>query len=315
MPPSVEPEIIDIHTHFRPAWWTASGLGGPQQPGGPGPDLPLATLEDLDGLAAETAAGALSLRVLSAPVEQLFGPTVAADTAAIARVNDDLARVVAESDGRFAGLATVDAFAGAAAVEQIRHAVQDLGLAGIVVDSSRHGRHLAADLTLPTLETAAALGVPVFVHPVFAADSTEFIAAAGIAGNAFGRGVTNGLSLLAVLEHDVFEKYPGLALIFTTLGSGALMFAADRLAQGHPALEPTGESGLFFDTTRFNAPQLRYLGDTLGPHRLLAGSDWPLRRDANRGTVFRALEDAGFSRADQRAIAAANARRVLRLDT
>lgn len=313
MSPSTEPEIIDIHTHFRPAWWTDSGLGGPQQPGGPGPELPLATLADLQGLSAESNAGAIDIRVLSAPVEQLFGPTVETSTAVINRVNEDLGRIVGASAGRFAGLATVDAFAGADGAEQVRHAVEDLGLAGIVIDSSRGGRYLASDVTLPTLEAAAALGAAVFVHPVFAADATPFIDAAGISGNAFGRGVTNGLSLLAALDKDVFGRYPGLALIFTTLGFGALTFVADRLTGGHPAIDGAPDAGLFFDTTRFHPPQLRYLADILGTNRLLAGSDWPLRRDAQRDNIFRSLARAGFAVGEQRSIAAGNARRVLRL--
>ncbi|GAC66903.1 amidohydrolase family protein [Gordonia soli] len=313
---SADLEIIDIHTHFRPAWWTGASLGGPQQPGGPGPHLPIDTLTDIDGLVVESRRSGIAIRFLSAPPEQLFGPSVIPTTASIARVNEHLAKVVADNGGTFVGLGTVDAFAGDDAVAQIRHATEGLGLHGIVIDSARGRRHLGAQETVPTLATAAELGVPVFVHPVFAADSAPFVDAAGVRGNAFGRGVTNGLSLLAALHGDVFARHPGLALIFTTLGAGALSFAANLLGRGlsGPDSRDPATAGVFFDTTGFNAPQLRYLASVVGTDRLLAGSDWPIRQGISRASVTTAFTDAGFDTDEQRAIAAGNARRLFRLN-
>ncbi|MDG4667604.1 amidohydrolase family protein [Mycobacterium sp. 236(2023)] len=299
-----ESYVLDIHTHWRPADWRRSpsltdGEADPR--------------EDLDALAAESVANGVSARALSAPVEQLFGPHGDVATADVNVVNEHLAEIVGKRQN-FLGLATVDAYAGDAGAEQARYAIDDLGLHGIVLDSARHGTFLGSPEALPTLELAALRGVPVFVHPVAAPQVEILRAVAGKAGNSAGRGLQNAVAFLSALNADLPTRLPDLHLVFTTLGHGGLLYAAEQLARYRAeAADGTLGANLYFDTMRFSAPVLRYLGDVLGPDRLVVGSDWPIHRDAERAHIDTVLAAAGFSAADQHKIRIGNSRRLFGL--
>lgn len=295
--------VLDFHTHWRPEGWQG---GGTLVEGEPDPR------EDLAALAGESADNGVDLRALSAPVEQLFGPDGEVTTSDIAGVNERLTEAV-QRHPDFLGLATIDAFAGDAGADQVRYAVADLGLQGIVLDSSRHGKFLSAPEVFPTLATAAELAVPVFVHPVAAPQSAALREAAGRAGYSAGRGLQNAVAFLSALHADLPNRLPDLHLVFTTLGHGGLLYAAEQLAQyrkhsGVPA-------NIYFDTMRFSVPALRYLGEVLGTDRIIVGSDWPIHRDAERSHIDDALTRAGFDNEQQELIRIGNARRLFALQT
>ena len=81
-------------------------------------------------------------------------------------MNDDLAALVARHPGRIHGLASVDAYDGDRAAREAERAIRELGLRGLFVDCARGDLLIDAPQARPTLEVAARLGVPVFVHPV-----------------------------------------------------------------------------------------------------------------------------------------------------
>lgn len=301
MPALDDAYVLDIHTHWRPAGWQRSATlsDGEADP-----------RENLDGLISESADNGIDQRALSAPVEQLFGPDGDISTSDINAVNETLASQVRERRG-FLGLATVDAYAGEEGAEQARYAVLELGLHGLVLDSSRHSRFLGSPEAFPTLELAAGLGVPVFVHPVAAPQSEVLRAVAGRAGNSAGRGLQNAVAFLSALHAELPARLPDLHLVFTTLGHGGLLYAAEQLAT-YRGSQP---ANLYFDTMRFHAPLLRYLGDTLGADRIIVGSDWPIHRDAQRAHIDHRLTEAGFTTDEQEQIRIGTARRLFGLRT
>ncbi|WP_182879915.1 amidohydrolase family protein [Microbispora sp. H10949] len=300
--------LIDIHTHYRPPGWQAPGGERPRPVAG----FPKELLENLPGLARESVDGGVDLRALSAPVEQLFGLDGPVETAAVNSVNEFLAEAVRERPDVFLGLATVDAFSGDAGAEQTRYAIEELGLHGIVLDSSRDERFLSSSEAFPTLELAAALGVPVFVHPVAAPQAEALVKAAGRPGNSIGRGLQNGVGFLSALHADLPARLPDLHLVFTALGSGALYFATEELAAYRRKSADGAPANIYFDTTRLNPWLIRYYADVLGVDRIIVGSDWP-GRPLSAELVGDALDTAGFDAATQERIRAGNARRLFEL--
>ncbi|WP_428965371.1 amidohydrolase family protein [Micromonospora fluostatini] len=115
-------------------------------------------------------------RVLSAPPSMVTpdGGSIAPGT--VAALNDHLCAVVAAYPDRFAGLATVDAYAREAGARTVAAAVA-AGLPGIVVDCAHRGAYLDAPRCRPTLEAAEA-GLTVFVHPVSCSARTTWRPAA-----------------------------------------------------------------------------------------------------------------------------------------
>ncbi len=304
------PELIDFHTHIRPQWW--EGATSPDAGFGPDGGEKVARLLDIPRLIEESREAGVSRRALSAGVEGVYGPHGEVAASDIRRINEFTAEAVAKDPELFLGLATVDLFSGEAGAEEAAFAVRELGLHGLFLDSQRAGLHPGLPEARPTLTAAAELGVPVFIHPVWAADDDQYFAAAGQQGRSFGRGTTNGLAALALLHAGVFEELPELDVVITALGTGAMLFAADAIAEY--AARHGRTPRLHVDTLRFHPPTIAYLVDALGADRVVFGSDWPIRLDAYADTVTAAFEQAGLSDETRALIGSGNARRLFKLD-
>jgi len=308
-------DIIDIHAHIRPPDWrqpipadaTESERHDLAERG--------RKLTDISVLVRESEEGDVALRLLSSTVEGFFGIEGPTDAGRIAAVNDHLAELVARHPARLGALATVDAFSGDAGAREAERAVTRLGHAGIVIDSSRDGEFLSAATVRPTLEVAASLKVPVFVHPVGAPNSPRLTRSAGKPGYGFGRGWANGTAFLSVLHARILDDLPDLNLIFTALGAGALIlataetdaFSAEARAAGGP------RPNVYFDIMGLNPQVIRFLVDTLGADRVVTGSDWPIWAPVTRGKLSQAFAAAGLTAEQQALVAGGNARRLLDL--
>lgn len=307
--------IIDVHTHVRPQGWT--------------PRLPAyatshdravaveraAKLTDIDLLVRESVESDIALRLLSATVEGFFGIEGPTDSGEIARVNDFLAAAVAAHPDRLAALATVDAFSGESAAREAERAVRELGHVGIVIDSARDGRFINDASVRPTLEAAAALKVPVLVHPVAAPIAKALTQAAGVPGNSFGRGLVNGTAFLSVLHAGILDELPDLNLIFTAIGAGALVLAAAETeqysSQARRSARPRPNA--YFDIMGLEPAVIRFLVNLVGADRVVVGSDWPIWAPVSRSALQDALAEAGLSDEEKALIAGGNANRLLGL--
>jgi len=115
----------------------------------------------------------------------------------------------------------------------------------------------------------------------------------------------------------VFEKLPGLQVVVTALAFGGLGIAAALATESAVAVGAveTLRRHVFIDTMWPEASILRASVDLLGADRVLAGSDWPI---VDNGSVphalLKAMQQAGLSDEEQRAIASGNSRSLLRLD-
>jgi aminocarboxymuconate-semialdehyde decarboxylase len=295
--------IYDVHIHYVPGWWYRD------VPGALAPIHP--DISNLDIIAAGSRDGAGSRRVLSASVEILYGPAGPVDHGALRLVNVAVAEAVAAHGDALLGLATIDAFAGSAAAEDVRHAIEDLALDGIVVDSARDGRVLGEPLTLPTLEAAAAFGVPVFIHPNWTDDVERVRSVSGDKAAAFGRGYRNGVALLQLLHAGVLESLRDLRVIFTALGVGALFFAHERLEDLRAV---TGEvPPVYFDTTALHPASIRYALEVVGPERVIVGTDWPFHDD-DRDAILAALAQLNLSAEETEGILNRNFQAVFALN-
>ncbi|MCB4770447.1 amidohydrolase family protein [Ancylobacter sp. Lp-2] len=308
-------QIIDVHTHIRPKGWTpqlsASATARDREVAA----VRAAKLTDVDLLVRESEEGGIDLRLLSATIEGFFGIEGPTDAGEIARVNDFLAETVAAHPNRLGALATVDAFAGESAAREAERAVRELGHVGIVIDSARDGLFINDPRVRPTLEVAAALKVPVLVHPVAAPIAEALTRAAGVPGNSFGRGLVNGTAFLSVLHAGILDDLPDLHLIFTAIGAGALVLAAAESEHYGAKARSSGKPrpNIYFDIMGQEPAVIRFLIDLAGPERVVVGSDWPIWAPVSRQGLAKALDAAGLSAEEQALIAGGNASRLLNL--
>ena len=305
-------DIVDFHTHLWPADW---GPGSKRaKPGGAiSPDIHR-RIASPDALLEEFEAAGVSLGVVSTTIESLFGVDGPVDAGLIPEVNDWLAELADHHSGRLASLATIDAFSGDAGAREVERAINGLKLSGIVIDSSRRGLFLGDASLRPTLEAAAHLKVPVFVHPVGLPDASIFAAGAGTLGNSLGRGLMNGVAFLSVLQAGLLDELPNLTLVFATLGVGAIVQAARGGKYGRDQRDKGPRPNIYFDTMGQDPAIVRVLTSFFGAERVVAGTDWPILPALTQDGLAASLAAAGLTPAEQVAVAGGNARRILRLD-
>jgi len=307
--------LIDFHGHYNAENWFAS-------PDAPGKNLvkihPL--LADLAGQLAEIEQAGIDVRVLSAPASMLTAPGQPLPPERMARVNDGLAQLVAEHPGHLLALATIDAFQGDRAAREVERAVQSLGMGGICVDCAQGDSLLDQPEARPTFEAAAALGIPVFVHPVSPAGLTERLARLGHTGILLARGTEDAASLLALMQSGIFDVLPELHIVFPMIGAAALLFAgmADleyEQKRDWPGTRPALlRQRLYVDTMGFDPAALRFVIELLGVEHVLLGSDWPIMPMTTRSQIATKLAALKLNDAEQALIMGGNTRRLLSIN-
>ncbi|HTD36305.1 MAG TPA: amidohydrolase family protein [Candidatus Limnocylindrales bacterium] len=237
--------------------------------------------------------------------------------AAICRAgNDALAETVARAPERFAAFATVPLQSPAAAVVELRRAIEELGCWGVEIGSSVGG----APLDDPALDAFWAacceLGVPVFMHPHHELGGER--AAPYYLGNLFGNPSETGLIAARLIFAGVFERFPQLNMILAH-GGGTLAAIAGRLDHGYRVRTETKTipkppsaylSQIYFDIVTHDDALLDFLVRRAGVQSIVVGTDRPFDMgiDDPRGVVARI---PGLSDAERAAILGGNARSFL----
>lgn len=190
----------------------------------PGIIEPISDLGESRIAAMDEAGVDLAVLSLAAPgVEQLDGP----EAVRLARnCNDELAAAVGRHPDRLAGFAAVPISAPEAAAEELERAVRQLGFPGAVINGHSKGRYLDDRYFEPVLERAAALKVPIYLHPTippagviessyagFAADVTFVLATVG-----WGWHINTATHVLRLILGGVFDRYPELQFIIGHMG-------------------------------------------------------------------------------------------------
>lgn len=309
-------DVIDFHCHHVPSHYDVTMRKAVPPSQRLRWDAIAKTLGDEQLLLRDIADGQLAARVVNIPLGLICDMNGLVPHDTVMAVNDDMASLAARYPGKILGLASVDAYDGDRAAREAERAVRDLGLLGLFVDCARGDRLIDAEEARPTLEVAARLGVPVFVHPVAPQPLTRQMAPYGLIGSLFARGTVNSASLIALVEGGVFSQLPGLRVVVTGHAIGGIAMATGLSGQ---SLLPSGaidvmRRHVFIDTQLIHPKLIRASVDLLGADRVMAGSDWPIVDDGPiRPGLASALEEARLSRGEQHAVAAGNCLALLGL--
>jgi predicted TIM-barrel fold metal-dependent hydrolase len=257
---------IDAHVHFTPPEYHADlsqrGL------------LPFSlpewsaerALTFMDAHGVDTAVLSLS------PPGVAFGDQALADY--LARlVNEATAAQVVSHAGRFAGLAVLPLPDVERALAEMRHALDVLGLDGVVLLSNVLGRYPGDRSWTPLFDELEGRGAYVLLHP--AAPPYELpIAAHPPWVYEFPFETTRAIA--GLISAGAPERWPGIRFQVAHLG-GTIPFLAERLADlGDPAQTRAFLQGLYYDTALATDPvALAAAGDFAGATQVVLGSDWP----------------------------------------
>jgi aminocarboxymuconate-semialdehyde decarboxylase len=307
-------DIVDFHSHHIPTRFEQTAVRSAPANQRARWEALARRLSDEDFLLKDIREGDIATRVVNIPAQLIADAEGRVPHETIGAMNDDLAALVGRYPGRLYGLASVDAYTGDRSAREAERAIRDLGLRGLFVDCARGDVMIDAPQARPTLEVAAKLGVPVFVHPVAPQPLTRQMVPYGLIGTLFARGTANSASLIALVEGGVFSQLPGLRVVVTALAFAGLAMAAGLSSR---SLLPSGaidvmRKHVFIDTMGFHPALIRASVDLLGADKVMAGSDWPIANDGPiRGMLTDAMLEARLSDDEQNAIACGNCLRLL----
>ena len=309
-------KLVDFHNHFvGPAFTSIAGAAAPSAQSAYWQQVNR-NLSDPRALLSSIDAAGIAARVVNTPLEflQPADDDVPPDTPR--RINDQLAELAGKNPSRVYGLATVDAYAEEAGARELTRAVRELGLRGVFVASAKNDMFLDAPQARPTLAAAAALGVPVFAHPITDTQLRKRFASYGRLGNTLNRGTINAASLIALLESGTFDELPALRVVVTTLAIGGILLAGG-LVEGrgrgmHRDAPEISRRHVYIDTMGLHPVLIRSAVDLLGADHVIAGTDWPIFVEKSVPQRLQAaLTSCGLDAAEQQMVAGGNTLKLL----
>jgi aminocarboxymuconate-semialdehyde decarboxylase len=325
---------IDIHAHWYPQRflellaregpaqgleWSESDGRGPQfrignlvtGPAGPRYVDLAARLEAMDEQGV--AMHALSL---SQPMVYWAGRRLGERLAAL--FNEELARAHESAPQRFVGLATLPMHEPELAVRELERAAELPGVCGVYVATRILQRELSDEAFFPVYERLEALGLPLFLHPVFVVDPERLqrFYLMNLLGNPF----ESAIAAAHLIFGGVLDRFPALEVVLPHAG-GAFPWVAGRLNRGWEKREELRKNcrsplqylrRFHYDTIGYSDEVIEYLARIVGPDRIVMGSDYCFPIAYERPVdVVRA--NRALSEDEKRLILEANARRLLRI--
>jgi 2,3-dihydroxybenzoate decarboxylase len=250
------------------------------------------------------------------------------EAVAVAReINDFLAdEAIAAHPDRFAGFASVPLQDPAGAAKELERCVTRLGFKGAMVNGysnigdAHTGEYLDAPKFLPFWEAAAALQVPVYLHPRAALDQRIYDGHAELIGATWGFAPETATHALRLVYSGLLDRLPNVTIVLGHLGETLPSFAwrIQHCFEYNPSdkrLERRLQDYLcenFFVTTSGNFSDQALIGAllTIGSDRILFAVDYPYETMEPAACW---IEDAPISENDRRKIAYGNARQLFKL--
>ncbi|MEE9275787.1 MAG: amidohydrolase family protein [bacterium] len=232
--------------------------------------------------------------------------------------NDGYARIIADKPDKFSALAALPAQDPPRAVRELERAVTKAGLKGGYFGTNVNGLYLDDESFFPIYEAAAALKVPLIVHPINPAGRAQMkdyhlfnlVGFPTESANSIGRLIFSG----------IFDRLPDLQFIFLH-GGGTAPYLFGRFGHGwevrpecqkikRPPVEYL-RSNFYLDALLFDPLVVRFLVDVMGSERVMLGTD--LAYDMTDERVVETLKNSNLSEEEYANISHRNAQKLFSL--
>lgn len=238
--------------------------------------------------------------------------------------NDWLAEKCKAYPTRLLGFANLPTPDPKAAADELERAVEKLGFKGAMVHGPSNGVFLDDERFWAVWERAAALEVPVYMHPATIDDRVaevylkDYLAKwPHLVGAAWGFTIETMTAGLRMVLSGVFERYPNLQIILGHMGE-ALPFLIHRETETLHKLTADGKTfrdiftNNFYITTSgyYSTPALQCTITEMGIDRVMFSVDYPYV-DSKAGTDWMAALQ--MNNVDKGKILGGNAARLLKL--
>lgn len=281
-------------------------------------------LEDLgEGRIALMDEAGIDVQVLSVTTPALQNLEAEESIHLARQTNDFLADVIAKNPTRYQGFATLPTPAPEIAASELDRCVRAHGFKGAMLCGRTRETNLDAPVFLPLFETAAKLGVPIYIHPQIPQRSVRDALYGGFgepvstAFAAFGLGwhYEAGLQFVRLILAGVFDKFPELQVVLGHWGEVVLFYterlqALARVAPlGRPMLDYFRNNLFVTPSGMWSQPYMQRALEIVGPERILFSADFPYQyRPGRQARTF--LTESGLSVSDQKLFAHGNWERL-----
>jgi len=268
----------------------------------------------------------IDLQVISLAAIGVDSLAPAEQTAILRSVNDEAAAAVDANPTRLAAFCTPGLKEPANAVKEIDRCITQLGFKGVYFDGLTDGKFLDAPEFFPILEAAAALKVPIYIHPApppasimsvyFAGLDPQVAMPLSIAG--WGWHAETGLHTLRLIVSGVLDRLPTLQVIIGHMGEGipyALarsngILSAARKSAPRSVTETFLQQVHVTTSGYFTKPPFDCCREVIGLNRMMYSVDYPFSPNT-KGKDF--LTSLNLNEADLTQLTQTNAERVLNL--
>jgi aminocarboxymuconate-semialdehyde decarboxylase len=199
-------------------------------------------------------------------------------------INDGIADHARSAPERVIGMAYVPLQFPELAVKELNRAVRELGMPCVEIGTNVKGENLDQPEFFPIWEAAQELDVLIFVHPHDQLGRDTRLKRYYLA-NLIGNPLETSIAVASIIFGGVLDKFPRLKLCFAH-GGGYSPWIRGRWRHGQEVRAEARERGasrpfdeyfgmLYFDTLLHFEPALVHLIKTIGPDRVLQGTDYP----------------------------------------
>ncbi len=282
--------IIDVHAHCTPRAYTElQARLGPRRRGVPYPTAPGLTPppttdaeDDIQARVALMDAADVQMQVLSVPDGPYFtNPDDATEGAHL--VNDSLAAIVGAYPDRFAAYAVLPLPHVDASLRELRRALDDLGMHGVIMACSIQRTRSPAEAEFePIYEELNRRGSVLYFHPSGNGLCSPFLNDYGLT-YAAGAPMEDTTIVTHLMARAIPSRYPDIKIVVAHYG-GALPMLLQRLDHEAPPRVPGLAEApsitarrLYYDTVGHGSPiALQAAWKAFGAEHLMAGSDYPV---------------------------------------
>jgi aminocarboxymuconate-semialdehyde decarboxylase len=272
---------------------------------------------DLEARFADMKKAGVDVHVLSvSPQTWLYGQEASVGIAAAIIQNDEIARLTKEHPNRFSGIATLPMQAPQKAADELRRAMQKLGLHGAMIGSNVGGKNLDDPSFEPLWVVAEELDAFMMIHPgnVAGADRLRSY----YLGNLIGNPLDTTIAAACLIFGGVLARHPKLTFVMVH-GGGFIPYQGGRWVHGWQVRpEPKVHikdspqhylDRLFYDTITHSKAALEFLVASAGADRVFLGSDYPY--DMGTLECVRQVRAAAISASDRDTILGGHAEKIL----
>jgi aminocarboxymuconate-semialdehyde decarboxylase len=235
-------------------------------------------------------------------------------------INNAFAEVVAGHSKRFIAFADVPMQSPEDAARELERAVRDLGLRGAEICSQVNGKNLDDPSFAVFFAKAQELDVPIFIHPA-GVPGLEARLGGYYLTNLIGNPMDTTIAAASLIFGGVLKAFPRLK-VYLAHGGGACPYIRYRWDHGWKVRDegkahierPPSEyfKQLYFDSLTHGAPALSFLASTVGPERIMLGTDYPFDM-GNYNSVAGVESVASLTDAEKDLILGGNAQRLFNL--